>query len=113
MEIPEGPERHLATMFPDLQMNQRVLVVADNPAIAAHARRWAEAFAASATVHRVRLVTTGLPREIEAVAAEARSLGATAIITAAAATPRAVAAAVAERLGLPVAVDEAPAADHG
>ncbi len=113
MEIPEGPERHLATMFPDLQMNQRVLGVADHPAIAAHARRWAEAFAASATVHRVRLVTTGLPREIEAVAAEARSLGATAIITAAAATPRAVAAAVAERLGLPVAVDEAPAADHG
>jgi CheY-like chemotaxis protein len=99
-------------MSPDVQSNQRVLVVADNPAIAAHSRRWAEAFAAADAVHRVRLVTTGLPQEIEAVAAEARNLGATAIVAAAAATPRAVAAAVAEQLGLPAAIDEATTADH-
>ena len=64
-------------------------------------------FARTGTVHRVRLVTAADPRAVEAVAAEASSLGATAVLAAGGDATRAVAARVAGRLGLPVVQDEA------
>jgi glycerol dehydrogenase-like iron-containing ADH family enzyme len=94
-------------MSPDPSCLQRVLVVTDNEAIGRHAVRWAEAFAQTGTVHRVRLVTAADPGAVEAVAAEASSLGATVVLAAGGDATRAVAARAAGRLGLPLVTDEA------
>ncbi len=90
-----------------------MLVVADNDAIGRHALRWADAFANAGTMHRVRLVTGADSRATDAVVAEAAHLGATAILASGGAAARAVAAAAAGRLGLPLAQDEAAGTRDG
>ncbi len=54
-----------------------ILVVADNEAITRGGPAWAQAFAAADRVYRVRLAGPSSPR---AIAAEAHSLGASAIL---------------------------------
>jgi glycerol dehydrogenase-like iron-containing ADH family enzyme len=90
-----------------------LLVIADNEAIARLAPRWAERFAAAGTGYRVRLAGSLGDSEIEAVVAEARSLSASAILAAGGPATRALAAAAATRLGLPVVRDEAAAGNGG
>ena len=79
-----------------------VLVLADNPAIAAAAPRWAAAFAQTGTVHRVRLVGRATAPEIAAVLAEAENLGAATILAAGSGSSVEIGQAVASRLGRPL-----------
>jgi len=79
-----------------------VLVVADNAAIARSARDWCCFFAAAARVHRVRLAGTGDSRDVAAVTAEAKSLGAVAILGVGDHPTLTLAAEVAATLGLPL-----------
>lgn len=90
-------------------MTGPVLVVADNDAIARLAPHWAEQFAAAGRLHRVRLAGSTSDRELERLAAEARSLAAVAIAAAGGDAARSLAAAVATRLGLPLIPPEAAA----
>lgn len=82
-----------------------VLVVADNTAIARHAPDWARSFAALGWQHRVRL-SDGPADEFEAdaIAAEARHLGARAIVAAGGTATQAAARAAAARTGTPCLV---------
>ena len=82
-----------------------VLVVADNAAIARSARDWCCSFATAARVHRVRLAGTGDSCDVAAVAAEAKSLGAVAILGVGDHPTLALAAEVAATLGLPLVSD--------
>ena len=79
-----------------------VLVVADNAAIARAARDWCCSFAAAARVHRVRLAGTGDSGDVAAVTAEAKSLGAVAILGVGDLPTLTLAAEVAATLGLPL-----------
>jgi glycerol dehydrogenase-like iron-containing ADH family enzyme len=90
-----------------------LLVIADNEAIARLAPGWAERFAAAGLGYRVRLAGSLGDRELEAVVAEARSLPARAILAAGSPATRALAAAAAARLGLPMIRDEAEAGGAG
>ena len=94
-------------------MTGPVLIIADNDAIARLAPRWAEQFAAAGRLHRVRLAGVPGEPEIERLVNEARSLAAVAIATAGGDAARALAAAVATRLGLPAVQPEAAAGGAG
>ncbi|MFM7244292.1 MAG: hypothetical protein ACKO40_08985 [Planctomycetaceae bacterium] len=59
-----------------------VLVVADNTAIARAAPAWADAFAAAGWLHRVLAADPAGDDEVAAIAAEAASCDATAIVAA-------------------------------
>lgn len=85
-----------------------VLVIADNAAIAGRATAWAAGFRAVGRLHRVRLVGRGAG-DIDGLVAEAVDVNATAILAAGGETARHAGRAVAERLGLPLAVDGEPA----
>lgn len=93
-------------------MTGPILVVADNDSIARLAPRWAEQFAAAGRLHRVRLAGPGGERDIDRLAAEARSLAAVAIAAAGGAPVWSLAAAVATRLGLPLVHPEAAGGDQ-
>jgi hypothetical protein len=80
-----------------------ILVVADNDAIAHGGPRWAKLFQAAKRPYRVRLAG---PSTVDAVAAEATSLGAVAIIWAGNSDTRLLAEATASRLALPVFNEE-------
>ena len=82
-----------------------VLIVADNTAIARHAPDWARSFAALEWQHRVRL-SDGPADDIEAdaLAAEARHLGARAVVAVGGAATRTAARAAAARAGTPYLV---------
>lgn len=80
-----------------------VLVVADNDAIARSAPRWARRFQDANRRYRVRLAR---PSTIDAIQAEAKALGAIAIIWAGGSDTRVIAHATASRLGCPVSNDE-------
>ncbi|MGB8853007.1 MAG: hypothetical protein WCC69_05515 [Pirellulales bacterium] len=82
-----------------------VLIVADNTAIADHAPDWARSFAALGWQHRVRL-SDGPADEIEAeaIAAEARHLGARVIVAAGGTATRAAARTASARTGTPCLV---------
>ena len=82
-----------------------VLVVADNDAIARHAPDWARSFATLGWQHRVRL-SDGPADDIEAnaVAAEARHLGARTLVAAGCNATQAAARAAAARTGAPCLV---------
>jgi hypothetical protein len=86
-----------------------ILVVADNGAIAQGGPRWANSFQAANRAYRVRLAG---PSTIEAIQAEARSLGAVAIIWAGGSDTRMAADATADRLGLPVFNEEIVNHEH-
>jgi hypothetical protein len=75
-----------------------ILVVADNHAIAQGGPRWAIFFQATNRHYRVRLAG---PSTIEAIQAEAKSLGAVAIIWAGDAETHALAQAAATKIALP------------
>jgi glycerol dehydrogenase-like iron-containing ADH family enzyme len=90
-----------------------LLVIADNESIARLAPRWAEAFTAAGLHYRVRLVGSLGDRELEAILAEARSLAAGTILTAGQPATIALAAAAADRLGLPLVREEAVAGGGG
>ena len=79
-----------------------ILVVADNAAIARSAVDWNRRFAAAGRLHRVRLAGRGDAGDVAAVAAEAVSLGAVAILAAGDRTAVGLAAQVAESLNLPL-----------
>lgn len=80
-----------------------VLVVADNDAIARSAPHWARCFHDADRRYRVRVAG---PSTIDAIQAEARSLGAVAVIWAGGSDTRVLAHATASRLGCPVSNDE-------
>lgn len=84
-----------------------VLVVADNEAIARGGPAWAEQLAGR--VHRVRLAPAASPAAAAALVAEARSLGATAIVAAGGDEPRRIAAEAARLLGVAL-IDLGPGA---
>lgn len=94
-------------------MKGPLLVIADNDAIARLAPRWAEAFAAAGLHYRVRLAGSLGDLELEAILAEARSLAAGAILAAGRPATRTLAAAVADRLGLPLVPEEAATGGEG
>ena len=82
-----------------------VLIVAGNTAIARHAPDWARSFAALEWQHRVRL-SDGPADDIEAdaLAAEARHLGAHTVVAAGDPATRTAARAAAARAGTPCLV---------
>jgi len=80
-----------------------ILIVADNAAITHWAPDWGRRFAAAGRVHRVRLAGRGDTREVAAVAAEAASLGAVAILAAGDRPALELGARVAALLNLPLA----------
>lgn len=80
-----------------------VLLLADNPTIAAGAPAWARAFAAAGLTYRVRLIEDDREASVAAAIAEAASLRAATILAVGGGGPRSVGRAVAERLGLPLA----------
>lgn len=79
-----------------------LLVVADNDAIAEGGLRWAHRFQAANRPYRVRL---GGPSTVDAIVAEARSLGAVAIVWAGESDTLALADNVATRLGIPLSCE--------
>jgi len=92
------------TVVPGSPRESAALVVADNESVARLAPRWAVELAGAGRRYRVRLLSIGSPAELEAVAAEARSLSAGLIIAAGGERLQASAAQVARQAGLPVVV---------
>ena len=92
------------TVVPGSPRESAALVVADNESVASLAPRWAVELAGAGRRYRVRLLSIGSPAELEAVAAEARSLSAGLIIAAGGERLQASAAQVARQAGLPVVV---------
>lgn len=82
-----------------------VLVIADNAAIASHAPAWAGSFAAIGWRHRVRL-SDGPADDVEAdaIAAEARRLGARTIVAIGGQATQRAARSAAVRVGTPCRV---------
>ena len=86
----------------DATMAGPVLVLAANQAIATNGPAWAQAFAASRLLHRVRLVSEDGDRDLAAVVAEARSLRAASILAVGEGAQLAVGRAAAKQLELPL-----------
>jgi len=78
-----------------------VLVVADGEAISRLAPAWAEAFAAAGWLHRVLAAGTAATGEVAAIAAEAESLRAAALVAAGDAAVRATVEQAAAACRLP------------
>lgn len=90
-----------------------VFVVADNAAIARFAKVWADNFARTGQLHRVRLVGQAT-LDPDRLVAEAVSLQAGSVLVAGGAQPLRAGQAVATALGLPLVVqaDANPVADR-
>jgi glycerol dehydrogenase-like iron-containing ADH family enzyme len=104
-DVITGPAAVLAAALHAAGHQPPVLIVADNAAIARHAPDWARSFAALGWEYRVRL-SDGPADDIEAeaIAAEARHLGAHTLIAAGGETTQAATRAGAARTETPCLV---------